>query len=791
MLSQTWILFIRNLLKDKLFTLINFSNLVVGFATFILISQFLEEEMHWDQQNVNYDRIYRVQLFMDQPENVLRHTWSLTAALSRHDLVDLPEIEKIVLIHDVGDNNKDGVFLSPDEQAQFLTRYGYYADQTVFDVFTFQFTEGNPVNALTSPNSIVLSEETKDRLFGNEPALGKQVYAENKVVFTVTGVYRDLPDNSEWRPRFLLSMLSYAATTGRTDYEENYWSYSFYTYVLLKKGASPASVDAKIHDALKDFRKEHYPYLRPLSKLHSNPFFDSALITAYSLLSFIALLILVLSSVNFINLQNANATTRMREIGIKKAVGFTKAQLRVQFLAETLMLTAFAGCGGLLLAHIAIPYANLMLGKNLLVSVFYKPGLIAIIAGITLLTGLLSGIYPAFVISAFNPVVALKQKQGSEVRNGLSLKKVLVTVQFGISVFLLIVSGMVYRQSQYMATRDMGFESKNMLFANIVTRKTGSFEPVRQKLVRNPVIANAAFSDYIPFILPGGNELTWEDARPDEKVFVRFYNVSWDFVTTYDLKLATGRDFSREYPADREKCLINETAARTFRWEQPIGKHVQVGDKQVEVIGVLKDYIVFSVHNEIEPQLYRLLPDSGKMEGIYSVRFVPGREQEAREWVSSEFEAAFPNDAFEFKNIQYRIQNENALKSWQQLQKMFLFFAVISVIISSIGLFGLVLFYVRRKMKEIGIRKVLGFSTGNLFYRLSSEFIRLLFVSLSVSWPAAYGVYKYLPGAHKYPLQLVEFLLATFIMLAVAMLTISFQILKASRTRPAEVLKDE
>jgi putative ABC transport system permease protein len=791
MLSQTWILFIRNLLKDRLFSIINFSNLVVGFATFILISQFLEEEMHWDKHNVNYDRIYRLQLFMDQPENVIRHTWSVTAALSRHDLVDLPEIEKIVLIHDVGDNNKDGVFLSPNEQTQFLTRYGYYADQTVFDVFTFQFTEGNPANALTSPNSIVLSEEVKNRLFGKEPALGKQVYAENKVIFTVTGVYRDLPDNSEWRPRFLLSMLSYAATTGRNDYEENYWSYTFYTYVLLKKGASPASVDAKIHDALKDYRKEHYPYLRPLSKLHSNPFFDSALITAYSLLSFIALLILVLSSVNFINLQNANASTRMREIGIKKAIGFTRGQLRTQFLAETLMMTAFAGCCGLLLSHIAVPYANQVLGKNLLVSVFHKPGLMGIIAGITLLTGLLSGIYPAWVISAFNPVVALKQKQGSEVRNGLSLKKVLVTIQFGISVFLLIVSFMVYRQSMYMATRDMGFESHHMLFANIVTGKTGSFESIRQKLVQNPVISNAAFSDYIPFILPGGNELTWEDARPDEKVFVRFYNVSWDFVSTYNLNISAGRDFSREYPADREKCLINETAVRIFRWEQPIGKHVQLGDRNVEVIGVIKDYIAFSVHNEIEPQLYRLLPDTGKMEGIYSVRFMPGREQEAREWITREFETAFPNDAFEFRNIQFRIQNENALKSWQMLQKMFLFFAVISVIISSIGLFGLVLFYVRRKMKEIGIRKVLGFSSGNLFYRLSSEFIRLLIISLAVSWPAAYGVYKYLPGAHKYPLQLVEFMLATCIMLVVAMLTISFQILKASRTRPAEVLKDE
>jgi putative ABC transport system permease protein len=495
--------------------------------------------------------------------------------------------------------------------------------------------------------------------------------------------------------------------------------------------------------------------------------------------------------VNFVNLQNANAATRMREIGIKKAVGFNQRQLRNQFLIETLMLTGMAATGGLILAHLAVPVFNQILGKELIVSVFTKPYLLLIIAGVTLLTGLLSGLYPAWVIAAFNPVVALKQKQSMDVRNGMSLKKVLVTIQFGISAFLLIVSFMVYRQTQYMATRDMGFESKNMLFANIVTKKSGSFESLHQGLQQNQAIADACFSDYIPFVLPGGNDLEWEDALPDEKVFMRIYHVSWDFLSTYNLKMVVGRNFSREYPSDVEKCLINETAVRTFRWKDPIGKHVKSGGKNVEVIGVIKDYIAFSVHNEIEPHLYRLLPDSTSLEGIYSVRYKSGMEKEAREWVTQKFEEAFPDDAFEFRNIQYRILNENAYKSWQMLQKMFLFFAVVSILISSIGLFGLVLFFARRKMKEIGIRKVLGFSTLNLYVRLSSEFVILLLVSLLVSWPASYGVYKYLPGAHKYPLQIWEFLLATIILLVVALATISYQIIQASRIRPAVVLKDE
>ncbi len=203
--------------------------------------------------------------------------------------MNLPEIENIVLIHDVGDNNKDGVFLSRDKRTELLTRYGYYADQSVFDVFTFHFIEGDQKTALTQPFSIVLSKKTSTRIFAGESALGKQVYGENKVLFTVTGVYEDLPENSEWRPEYLLPMKSFTAITGWKNYEDNYWAYSFYTYVLLKENARPETVDAKIHDALKNYRKEHSPYLRPMSKLHVNPYFENSMLNGYTLLSFIAI----------------------------------------------------------------------------------------------------------------------------------------------------------------------------------------------------------------------------------------------------------------------------------------------------------------------------------------------------------------------------------------------------------------------------------------------------------------------------------------------------------------------
>ena len=248
---------------------------------------------------------------MDQQENVNKHTWSVTAALSRQNLPGIPEIEKIALMHDVGDNNKNGVFLSKDRKDQVLVRYGYFADPTVFDIFSYTFIEGNSGDALREPFSIVLSNTVAKKLFNKEKALGRQVYGENKVAFTVTGVYADLPENTDVRPAYLVPMNSFSAITGWKDYEENYWAYSFYTYVLLKENADPAAVDKKIHDALKNYRKEHFPYLRPLSKLHTNAYFQNDYLIAMGLYSLIAILILILSAINFINLQTANASTRL------------------------------------------------------------------------------------------------------------------------------------------------------------------------------------------------------------------------------------------------------------------------------------------------------------------------------------------------------------------------------------------------------------------------------------------------------------------------------------------------
>ncbi len=312
-------------------------------------------------------------------------------------------------------------------------------------------------------------------------------------------------------------------------------------------------------------------------------------------------------------------------------------------------------------------------------------------------------------------MAALKQKFISEKSNGINLKKILVTIQFSISVFMLIVAFIIFRQTNFMLTKDLGFNSQTILYSNIVTSKEGSFEPLKQRLLEHREIKDACVSDYIPFILPGGDDLNWEGGKPDEKVFVRYSNISYDFVPTYELEMITGRNFSKEYPADRNNCLINETAVKVFGWQDPIGKRINASGKNYDVIGVIKDYTVFSVFNPNEPHLYRLLRDSIVSNAVYSINFATGKEKEAMNIVKEEFQKFFPDDAFEFSDIKFLTQNEGAVKAFQSLQKITGLIAILTIIISSIGIFGLILFMTQRKMKEVGIRKVLGFSYGSLY----------------------------------------------------------------------------
>ncbi|HEY3370267.1 MAG TPA: FtsX-like permease family protein, partial [Prolixibacteraceae bacterium] len=482
---------------------------------------------------------------------------------------------------------------------------------------------------------------------------------------------------------------------------------------------------------------------------------------------------------------------RATEIGIKKVVGFPKNGIAAQFLTETLTLTLVAMLIGLYAAQLASPLMSQILENNIVYNVFEKKQLLLIILFVGLLVGLLSGLYPSMVLSSYNPVKVLRGKLFNGNGNSINLKKILTAAQFSISLFMLIVSFMLYRHVSFIMNKDLGFDNKDILYAEVSVRENMDFETIRQKFLQHPEIVDAAFSSTIPFQGNIGGFVTWEGASPDQKEMISRNYVNYDFIPTYNLKIVAGRNFSKEYPADNKGCIINETAVKAFGWTDPIGKMVFLFETPYPVIGVVKDFHPYSVHNPIPTYVMFLRPNELSGSKLVTVRFTPGNERKARELVSRELETLLPNDPFEFKDFQTIFFLDDAISFWQSMKRLFFFFAVVTLLISSIGLFGLILFTTKRRTKEIGIRKVLGSSIGAIYQQLSIEVIGLLGFAILVACPAAWFIYRTMPGAYKEPLNMAEFLLAIGLIALVAFITISYHVLKVAVSNPVDALKYE
>ena len=771
---------------------INLANLVIGFAVFILFSELISHELNYDKFNLNYDKIYRVQTRQEDSYPINFCTYS-PAAFRFHLMADVPEVEKVLLMREVSGGAKgSGQFFTLPDGSQLYELNGYWSENSIFDIFTINLKEGNKNNALTEPGTIALSETLSKKLFPEGNALGKQVIVGKRFPVTVSAVYEDFPQNSNLKATYLVSMATYPVLSGDLGYGENWTNIEFDNYVLLKKGADPNLVNAKIKDAFKDVKnfKKSSPYLHPLSKLHISPNSQPDMIIGLGILSLAAILILILSCVNYVNLSLANSTQRSTEIGIKKVIGSSKKLIATQFMAETILHTLFATLLALFVAQASFPLLNRILNKNLDFSLWNNPQLLVFIFLVSLLVGVLSGLYPSLVISAYNPVKVLKGKIFNNGSNSISIKKILVATQFSISLFMLIVSFILFNHVNFILNKDLGFDSKNILYTEINPRDQMPFETVKTRMLQHPEIADISFSSTIPFVGNIGGYVTWEGAAPDEKEMISRNYVNYDFIPTYNLKMAYGRNFSKEYPADNKACIINETATKVFGWSDPIGKQIYMYGTAIPVIGVVKDFHPFSVHNPIPTYIMFLNNNVISGSTLLTVRFT-GDEQKAKSLVTSEMNNIFPNDPFEFKDFGVAFYLDEAIEFWQSMKRMFMFFAVVTLLISTIGLFGLILFTVKRRTKEIGVRKVLGSSVASVYWQLASEIIGMIGFAILVGCPAAIYIYKTMPGAYKEPLSVTEFVVSILLVSCIAFLTISYHVIKIAISNPVEALRYE
>jgi putative ABC transport system permease protein len=782
----------RNFIHNKVFTVINLTNLVIGFAVFILFSSLISYELSYDKFNTNYKNIYRVQTRQEDSYPTNFCTYS-PPAYRYHLMADVPEVEQVLLMREVSGGAKgSGQFFTLPDGSQLYELNGYWSENSIFDVFTIQLIEGNKSNALTEPNTIAISETLSKKLFPEGNALGKQVVVGKRFPLTVSAVYADFPQNSDMKATYLVSMPTYDILGDGPQYRNSWTNISFDNYVLLKKGADPKLVDSKIKDAFKDVKnfEKSSPYLHPLSKLHISPNSQPDTLIGLGILSLAAILVLILACVNYVNLSLANSTQRSTEIGIKKVIGSSKKLIATQFLAETILHTYFSTILALFVAQASFPLLNRILNKNIDFSLWNNTPLLIFIFFASLLVGVLSGLYPSLVISAYNPVKVLKGRIFSNGGNSISIKKVLVAAQFSISLFMLIVSFILFNHVNFILNKDLGFDSKNILYTEINPRDQMPFETVKTRLLQHPEIADISFSSTIPFVGNIGGYVTWDDAAPDEKVMISRNYVNYDFIPTYNLKMAYGRNFAKEYPADNKGCIINETALKIFGWSDPIGKQIYLEGKPFPVIGVVKDFHAYSVHNPIPT--YIMFLNSNVISGstLLSVRFT-GDEQKARALITSELGNVFPNDPFEFKDFSVAFYLDAAIPFWQSMKRMFMFFSVVTLVISTIGLFGLILFTVKRRTKEIGVRKVLGSSVSSIYWQLSTEVVGMLGFAILVGCPAAVYIYKTMPGAYKEPLSIAAFFVSVALVAFIAILTISYHVLKIAVSNPVEALRYE
>lgn len=784
---------LRNIRHNKVFTLINFVNLVTGFAVFILFSEVISFELNYDKFNTNYDRIYRVQTRQEDSSPINFCTYS-PAAYRYHLMADLPEVDKVLLMREVsGGAQGSGQFFTLPDGSQLNEKDGYWSENSVFDIFTIKLLEGSKSNALTEPNTIALSETLAKKLFPEGNAVGKQVTIGKHYVLTVSAVYADFPKDSSLKPTYLVSMPTYPILGPGLQYRDDWRSIEFDNIVLLKKGADPKLVDAKIKGAFKDVQgfEKSFPYLHPISQWHISPNSQPDMLIGLGILSLAAILVLVLAGVNHVNLSLANSTQRSTEIGIKKVIGSSKKLIATQFLAETILHTLAATLVALFLAQASFPLMNRILEKNLDYSLWGNGPLLLFIFGVSLLVGVLSGLYPSTIISAYNPVKVLKGKIFSNGRNSVSIKKILVVTQFSISLFMLIVSFILYNHVNFILKKDLGFDSKNILYTEINVHNQTSFETIKNRMLQHPEIVEVTYSSTIPFIGNIGGFVNWDGGAPDDKVMISRNYVNYDFIPTYNLKMLYGRNFSKDYPADRNGCIINETAMKAFGWKDPVGKQIYMLERPLPVIGVVKDFHPFSVHNPIP--VYVMFLNSNEIMGssLITVRFAPGDEQQVKAIATTELANIFPTEPFEFKDFGVAFHLDLAIPFWQTMKRMFMFFAVVTLLISTIGLFGLILFTVKRRTKEIGVRKVLGSSVASVYWQLSTEIIELLGFAVAFGCPGAWYIYKTMPGAYKEPLSASEFLISIVLVAVIAFLTISYHVLKVAVSNPVKALRYE
>jgi putative ABC transport system permease protein len=791
----------RNIARHKGYSFINIFGLAAGIACCILIMVWVQDELSYDRFNAKADRIYRV--YQRLTLNGQARTAPVTSApLAPALRQSFPEVEQAARIFSLGNMTvKYG-------EKEFRELHISYADASFFSIFTLPLLEGNANSALAAPNSMVISEKTARKYFGSEQPIGKTLKFGDGQTYTVTGIMKEIPGNFHLTFNILCSFATWIAENKREA--ERWGAFNTFTYVLLAPGTDSRSFlgkinrlsDEKIGRDLKQVGGSLEVFLQPLQEIHLRSHFEvdiantNDILTVY-LFSGIALFILFIACINFINLTTARFANRALEVGLKKTLGATRGSLIRQFFAETILVALLAVLLACLFSNLALPWLNAVSGKVLTRAVFLQPLFLLSLLLFAVLVGTLAGSYPAFYLSSFQPVQTLKGKLKAGAASS-TFRRILVVSQFAISITLIIGTLTVLSQLNYLKNKNLGFRKEQVIVVTLPQDSKTSPVTVREELATVPGIIHATLSADVPGLNFSLTDFVPEGRTEKEGLLMQIMAVDDRFLATLGMEIIKGRNFSEEMKSDPgEAVLINETAAARLGWDDPIGKTISRkgrganGERisiKTRIIGIVKDFHTRSLHQEIEPMVLTNTPENFQMA---SLRFASRSAPEVMAKLNEKWKQLFPAAAFDSFFLDESF--DSMYQAEERLEKIFTSFSVLAILISCLGLFGLAAYMTEKRTKEVGIRKVLGASTWRIVLLLSNEFGKWVLIANVIAWPLAYYLMnRWLQTfAYHTAIGIGVFFFSGFAALVIALLTVSYQSVHTARRNPVDSLRYE
>ncbi len=784
----------RNMRRHKGYSLINISGLALGLSCFILVFLYVQYEINYDKYHEHYKRIFRI--INHQPEKNYMNSdyFAWTQGPLAPTLMDkYPEVESAVRM-----NMFHNQLIVYGNDSFLLDNY-YFADPEIFDIFSLELLLGNPETALDNPNSIIISEETSKRIFGTRNPIGEILKYDNSTDLIVTGVLRNMPHNSHFRMETIVPFKNYMKIQ---EMDADRWTPGWYcyTYCLLKESTDPRALEDKLvplsEEVFKINHIESRLELQPIGRIHLHSNINGEIsangnINYVYLFSSIAFLILIIACINFMNLGTARIFQRRREVGVRKVVGAQKSQLIKQFLGESIMLTIIAFILSIAVVWIILPAFNAFFERDIAIIFLGCLKFLPILIALILFTGIVSGIYPAFIISTSQPVVSLRGSltQGSK---GITTRSILVVFQFTISIVLIISTLVMRNQLIFIQNKDVGYTKDQIVIIRLRDRELWRYiDTIKTELLKNHKVLAVSGSNYLPNNITSFNRFPRPGYPDGSLLTIYIAYVDYEFIDLYGLELTQGRDFLKDHISDLYNAvLINETAAKALGIEKLNGQRLEHKGERYnpEIVGILKDFNFQSLHNQILPLCLYL---DQEYPVFLSVKIRGSNIPETLKYIQGQIESISTVYPFEYRFLDDIF--DQAYRNEQQQGRLFMICSCLSVFIACLGLLGLVSFSAEQRTKEIGIRKVLGASISNIIKLLSSNFLKCVLLANMISWPIAYyAMNKWLENfAYRIDLSVWIFFLSGLVVLTVSLLTVSYQSIKAATANPVDSLRYE